>query len=430
MSYHLSEAYIDLYNPRVESNLDDNLRFIDDLTNQDIEEVLESFVWELQDYGQTLDEAIQSIFDITFIDVINEAYDIILESHLLSESRSQVMTRRKAAEEGLRKGIEQRKNEQAYKTGKSVNISKETAAAFAPKTRREGRLSRVTHAARSIASRARGGVISKVKAAQAGATGGMARAQKALGGAISSGKARLKQLLRTGAKVAGKGLTSAGRAISKAGESSASAGKTRRETQGGRYVVVGGERQDVPSKREKVGGVMNAVGRGLRKVGVDLRKGDVAGRKSERMRAKRLTARAERAERAKDTSAFEKSKPKALLPAKSSYSEPKQSNRRQEALTKIARAAEGKSNKGVRFSAPGGLTATKRSLTQDKPASRKAAASRFASKVMKEDCEYFLDYILNDIIREGYAIDYDTALDLFLQLEEYEINELMEDFMD
>lgn len=429
MSYQLSEAYIDLYNPRVDSNLDDNLRFIDDLTNEDIEDVLESFVWELQDYGQTLDESIQSIFDITSYDVISEAYDIIVESHLLNESRSQVMARRAAAQEGLRKGIEQRKNEQAYKAGKPVSISKDAASAFAPKSRREGRLSRVTHAARSIASRARGGVISKVKAAQAGATGGMARAQKALGGAVAKGKARLKQLLRTGAKVVGKGLTSAGRAISKSGERSASAGKTRRETQGGRYIVVGGERQDVPSKREKAGGAMKAIGRGLRKAGVALRRGDVAGRKAERRRTERLAARTARAERAKDTSAFEKGKPKAL-PAKSSYKEPERSERRQEALSKIAKAAEGKANRGVRFSAPGGATASKRSLTQDKPASRKAAASRFASRVLKEDCEYILDYILEDIINEGFADDYDSALDLFLQLETYEINELMEDFMD
>jgi hypothetical protein len=424
MSYHLSEAYIDLYNPRTDSNFDDNLRFVDSMSNEDIEEVLESFVWELQDYGQTLDEAIQSIFDITSYEVVTEAYETILESHLLNESRSQVMARRRKAEEGLRRGVEDRKNQQAYNAGKPVQISKDSIAKTTPNSRRESRISRVTHAARSLASRARSGVISKVKAAQAGATGGMARAQKALGGSASSGKARLKQLLRTGAKVIGKGLTSAGRAMSKSGEKTSAAGKGRRETQGGIYVVVGGERKDVPSKREKAGGAMKAIGRGLRKAGVALRKGDVAGRKAERERMARKSARSEKA---KDTSAFEKRKPLAL-PAKSSYKAPPKSARREEALSKIAKAAQAKKDKGVRFSAPGGIAASQRSHTETKPSSREQAAARFAKRVMKEDCENILDYILQDIITEGFAVDYDSALDLFLQFDSDEINELMEDF--
>jgi hypothetical protein len=399
------------------------------MTEGDIEDVVESFVWELQDYGQTLEESIQSLVDITDYDVISEAYETILESHLLNESRSQVMARKRKAEEGLKRGVEQRKNEAAYKQGSPVSISKSAASSFAPNPRRESRLSRVTRAARSLASRARGGVISRVKAAQAGATGGMARAQKALGGARESGKARLKQLLRTGAKVVGKGLGAVGKSIQKAGEKSSASGKQRRETQGGRYVIVGGERRDVPSKREKAGGVVSSIGKGLRKAGIALRRAEKTETQSNKRASDRRAARTERnqqrAERAKDASAFEKpSVTRPALPAKSSYKEPAKSDRRQAALSKIAKAAEGRSQKGVRLSAPGGINAMKRTHT-----GTREAAARFAKRVMKEDCEYILDYILNDIINEGCASDYDTALDLFMEFDLDEVNQIMDDFI-
>lgn len=192
MSYYLSEAYGDLYNPRIDSYLNDNLRFIDYMQDEDIEEVVESVFWELRDYGNTLEEALEIIKISASDEVITESYDELLEEFLV-ESRSQLMARRQAAQQGLQ----------------------QQKARLQSDTRKEARRARVD------------GAISRVKAGIAGARGGMGRAAKALGSRVTSaastagkaaqeGKARLGQLLRRGVSKVQAGAGRVGRAYTAA----------------------------------------------------------------------------------------------------------------------------------------------------------------------------------------------------------------------
>lgn len=78
--YHLTEAYGNLYNPRkADETFYENLRFVDYLMQEEIEEVMESLLWEFMDYGNTLDES-YSLIEGVFSD------DVILEE-VLTEAR-------------------------------------------------------------------------------------------------------------------------------------------------------------------------------------------------------------------------------------------------------------------------------------------------------------------------------------------------------
>jgi hypothetical protein len=410
MSFYLSEAYSNLYNPRVESNFDDNLRFIDLMEEEDIEEVVESLVWEVCDYGNSLEESF-SILSLAASDsVITEAYE-----EILSESRSQVMARRAQAAQGLQ----------------------------TQKTRLQGDL-------RKQARRARvDGAISRVKSAIAGARGGMGRASKALGGAIAKartdGKARLGQLLRRGIKATGRLMGSAGRAIGKAGQQSSQSGLASR--QAGK-VGKGGQMSLVlePTAREKTGGVMSKVGRGLRKAGVSMSR--LSKTTSSRMSRDDYEARkAQRSATAKSGvgNAFapnpsripvgargpkpplppkpEARKPIAALPPAGGTTGREMTPRRKEALAKIKKAAEGEAKKGIRFSAPGGIAATKRAHTDIQ-----GQRGRFARKALRE-YEELLDTILDALVEESYASDYESALNIFLNLSEDMIVEMAGDLL-
>jgi hypothetical protein len=406
MSYYLSEAYSDLYNPRVDSNFDDNLRFIDSMLDEDIEEVVESLVWEICDYGNNLDESFNILSLAASDKIITEAYEE-LAGEYLTESRSEVMARRAMAKQGLE--------------------------------REKGRLQSDL---RKDARRARvDGAISRVKSAIAGARGGMGRAAKNLGGAIAKartdGKARLGQLLRRGVKSTGRLLGSAGKAVQSAGQKSSASGlATRRAGK----VEKGGQMSLVlePSTKEKTGGALSKIGRGMRKAGVavgrltkskssSMTRSDYDKRKSER----------ESVAREKVGKAFapngmkkpplpprpETKKPVASLPPAGGTKGREMSPRRKEALEKIQKAAVGKTEKGRRFSAPGGIASTKRAHTDIQ-----GQAGRFARKALKE-YEEILDSILDSLVEEKYAVDHDSALNIFLNLSEDMVYDLTEEFL-
>jgi hypothetical protein len=358
MSYYLSEAYSDLYNPRVDSNFDDNLRFIDSMLDEDIEEVVESLVWEICDYGNNLDESFNILSLAASDKIITEAYEE-LAGEYLTESRSQVMARRAMAKQGLE--------------------------------REKGRLQSDL---RKDARRARvDGAISRVKSAIAGARGGMGRAAKNLGGAIAKartdGKARLGQLLRRGVSKVQSGAGRLSRAYTAA-------------------------------KKELTG---------------------ETARQSDLRRATKKNIRAaRRAESSKDTSAFEKpfvpkgpkpplpprpetKKPVAALPSAGGTKGREMSPRRKEALAKIQKAAKGETKEGIRFSAPGGIAAPKRAHTDIL-----GQRSKFARKALKE-YEEILDSILDSLVEEKYAVDHDSALNIFLNLSEDMVYDLTGEFL-
>lgn len=259
MAFYLSEAYSDLYNPRVESNLNDNLRFIDFMEEEDIEEVVESLVWEVCDYGNTLEESFKIISHAASDDIINEAYE-----ELLSESRSQVMALRSQAQRGL----------QTQK------------AALQSDLRRKTRKSRVD------------GAISRVKSAISGSRGGMGRAAKNLGGAIAKartdGKARLGQLLRRGIKATGRLIGSAGKKISQSGTTAASA-PTKTKSYDvplmGKVSVSKGPSEKTGKTRQKIGTAIRKAGAAVSRIGKEkparMTRADYESRKAQRSAAAR-----------------------------------------------------------------------------------------------------------------------------------------------
>lgn len=403
MQYYLSEAYADLYNPRVDSNLDDNLRFIDSMEDTDIEEVVESLIWEIADYGNTLEESFDLISLAASDEMITEAYeDLVYE--FLPESRSQVMARRAAAKQGLER----------------------EKARLQSDVRKDARRARVD------------GAISRVKSAIAGARGGMGRAVKNLGGQVSKarseGKARLGQLLRRGLKATGRLMGSAGKAVEKSGRKSSESGLASRRAG---KVGKGGQMSLVlePSTKEKAGGTMSKIGRGIRKAGVAVSKmgkskpsgmsrSSYEQRKSERSASARASVG--KAFDSKPTTKKAEPAPKkpvAALPPAGGTSGRPMSQRRKEALAKISKAAEGKASKGRRFSAPGGVASAKRAHTDIQ-----GQAGRFASKALKE-YEEILDTILDNLVEEKYALDYESALNIFLNLSEDMVYELTEEFL-
>jgi hypothetical protein len=87
--YHLTEAYGELHNPRLtEASFYDNLRFVDFLQGEEIEEVMESLIWEFMDYGDTLDEAVDTL-EVTFSDdeVLCESLELINEASRMGDMR-------------------------------------------------------------------------------------------------------------------------------------------------------------------------------------------------------------------------------------------------------------------------------------------------------------------------------------------------------
>ena len=202
--YHLSEAYSNLYNPRLQENFDDNLQFIDYMLDEDIEEVVESLFWEFRDYGNSVDEAIDLLMTIADPEIIQESYQSIYEEYLQEE-----MTPRQEYEKRTKS------QQKAGELGKALRNP--TAANYV--LRKGG----VGNAAKAIAgdafnrlsnrsSRIRSGVVKRVKQAWEGAKGGLGRAKatmKAAPGNASkfvsaereSGKAKLQSFMR---KVKGK----------------------------------------------------------------------------------------------------------------------------------------------------------------------------------------------------------------------------------
>lgn len=199
--YYLSEAYASIYNPRLQEDFDDNLRFIDYMLDEDIEEVVESLFWEFRDYGHSIDESIELLRIAAEPEVIMEAYDTIVEQMLYEE-----MTPRQEYE------ARQKKEARARKLGS--DLRNPTASNY---INRKGGVSvvakditnRLGNRASRIAAAVKTGVINKVKAAWSGAKGGMGKAKAAVSGGVSkagefvsqqrqAAKAKLQKLMRTG----------------------------------------------------------------------------------------------------------------------------------------------------------------------------------------------------------------------------------------
>lgn len=389
--YSLTEAYSEIYDHRKVEDLFDNLRFVDYMLQEDIEQVVEELVWEFRDYGNTLEEAFEMIDYALEDTVICESYNQLVEDVLYEYT--------------ITKG----KQRADFASSAQGRVTTGKTHRFDPKEveRRAKRIGQVRSANRSVKSRLSklSGPISSVQQAISGSAGGIGRAAKKMGGAVvERGKSLLKSLLRRG----GKALASAGRSIEGSGKAAAAAPATTRTAKVGRITVT----------TEPGGAKRQAVGRAVRRVGVALQR--KAGKKdqSKMSRADYDARKAERTASAKKEvgDAFAKPKPMLALPAKTSGQPAVQrtvSARKQEAAKKIAKAAEGSTARGTRFAGPGARLSSQRTKT-----GYKERLAKFASQLSEQDYNTLVDYILEDMISEGYASDVLEALDLFESLTE------------
>jgi hypothetical protein len=231
--YYLTEAYGELYNPRkTDETFYENLKFVDYLMNEQIEEVMESLLWEFMDYGNTLDES-YNLIQNTFSDVI------------LEEVLAEAMNPRQKAERAARVGAER--------------------AATLKTARRQERVAKVTGAVKKAGESVKSAAAGVGSAVSKAATGTYNRAA----GLAGKAKAALTKVVRTGAAAALKAGRSAermGSGVEKAGEKAQVTTRTKTITSGGGRpapVETETETKSGGSKRRAIGGLLKRAGKAV-----------------------------------------------------------------------------------------------------------------------------------------------------------------------
>jgi hypothetical protein len=255
--YQLSEAYSEIYDYRKIEESFDNLRFVDYLLPEHIEEVIEELVWEFRDYGNTLQESFEMIDYALEDQVICESYDELIADVLYEAT---VDKDKVSITKGKHRSRFAGSAQDRVTTGKTYRFDPQEVE------RRAKRLGQVKTANRSVKSRMSklSGPISSVKQANSGSQGGMGKANKSLGGKIvERGQALLKGLLRRGASA----LTKTGKRMMASGTRAAAAPATTRTAR------VGSRRVSVTSEpTAETGSTRRAVGRAIRTVGTALQR--------------------------------------------------------------------------------------------------------------------------------------------------------------
>jgi hypothetical protein len=476
--FALTEAYSEIYNSRNVEDIFDNLRFVDYMLAEDIEEVIEEMVWEFRDYGNTLDEAFELI-DYALEDrVICESYDELINDILTEATVTRGRGRASITSStdrpttpgagssriSLGTGGSQRPSGSATVTSSNRFDQGEVA-------RRAKRIGELRNAKRSVAARMSklSGPISSVKQGISGAAGGMGRAAKALGsGVVERGKALLKGLLRRG----GQAATATGRAIQSSGERAASAPATTRTAN------VGGRRVTVTTEpTPETGGKRRTLGRALRSIGAAMQRR--AGRPESKMTRAKYDER--KAQRQADAVAavgnpFQSSTPQRtqtspVRPSIGRVSGPASSPNRPSAPVQtgpvrpsIGRVQPGPASRSgetlkrqpttptsserryptepsgqtTLFTAPvkgrtsGADVKVPRGGQRQFGATRKPKATERTRQMplrLKEDYELLTQYIAEDIVNAGYADDLYEAFDIIENLDQDTLAELVSDYL-
>jgi hypothetical protein len=446
MLYNLTEAYSEIYDHRKVEDLFDNLRFVDYLQDEDIQEVVEELVWEFRDYGNTLEEAFEMLDHAVTVPVLYESYDELIGDVLYEASRVDMAARIQARKQYMKDS--EKAASQARATGRA--------------NQRAARISSAKQAVKSKLS----GPISSVKQSISGAAGGMGRAAKALGGAaVKKGQAMLKSLLRRG----GKALTSTGRSIEASGKAAAAAPATTRTAKVGRTTVTtttapGG------AKRQMVGRAVRKVGAALqRKAGKapdsKMTKADYDKRKADRDVAARTSVGDAFSAPAKKTTdkpsvVYPKPKKEPLL-ARDPSGNVLNTNRTTKALpaatsgrpavqrtspgittargvratAKLKKAAVRPPSSGpIRALPPKGAGTFTSSGNIRLASQREFALSRAATQGKKalnrEELDLLLQYISEDLIDAGYAYNIDEAYEIINDLDESTLTEIIYDYLE
>ena len=269
--YSLTEAYCEIYDHRKVEDLFDNLRFVDYMLQEDIEQVVEELVWEYRDYGNNLEESF-NIIEYSLQDrVICESYeeliqDILYEATVTRSTRVPLTSstgRSSTPSTGSSKITLGRGGMQTPSGSSKVTSSNRFDQNEV--NRRANRIGRIRSAKQSVKSRisSLSGPISSVKQSISGAAGGMGRAAKALGGAaVEKGKAMLKSLLRRG----GKAVKNVGKSIEASGRRAAEAPPTTRTARVGGTTITA-TTEPGGKKRQMVGSAVKRVGKAIQRMG-------------------------------------------------------------------------------------------------------------------------------------------------------------------
>jgi hypothetical protein len=398
--YYLTEAYGELYNPRrADETFYENLRFVDYLMQEEIEEVMESLLWEFMDYGNTLDES-HSLIESVFSD------SVILEGVLMELNP------------------------------------------YAPAGSKEARqYARATTRSKRGAERAAAvtGALKKAKETVGkAATGALETGKKAAAGAYERAKGLPGKAMVALKGVVRKGATAAGRKIEKSGE------KARKKAQidaagadysssarssGGYSVVAASKARTAGIKAaSKTGSKRRAIGRYLRKVGAMVGRAG-KGSSENKSRMTRDDLRANNARRA-DAARQAVGDPFSSTSSGRSTPERKYPIEKSGQITLFDKPVPGKSA-GADVKVPSGgqrkFGATRKpkggSGKRQLPLNLRGAGY---SETQREsvDFELLAQYILEDFIAEGYANNYEDALEILENLSEESILELTEMYLE
>ena len=270
MLYNLTEAYSEIYDHRKVEDLFDNLRFVDYLQDEDIQEVVEELVWEFRDYGNTLEESFDIIEYSLQDQVICESYeelvqDILYEATVTRSTRVPITSstgRSSTPSTGSSKitlgrgGMETPSG--ASKVTSSNRFDQNEVIRIV------NRIGRIRSQKQSLKSRisSLSGPISSVKQSISGSVGGIGRAAKAMGGkVVEKGKAILKSILRRG----GKAVKNVGKSVEASGtRASQEAPKTTSVRVG--KTTYSATKDPGGSKRQMVGRAIKRVGKALQKM--------------------------------------------------------------------------------------------------------------------------------------------------------------------
>jgi hypothetical protein len=428
--YYLTEAYGELYNPRkADETFYENLRFVDYLMQEEIEEVMESLLWEFMDYGNTLDES-YGLIENAFSDVILEG--------VLTEAR---MSPRQKAERAARVGAERQE------TLKQVSGQKATQRREARKAAVVGGLKKAKETVGKAATGAGSAAMGALRAGKKAATGAYDRAKGLPGKAMAA----LKGLARKGAAAAIK----SGRSTERAGKEAERTTVTTTSTSGGGRGAAPSTQTTVEksggSKRRAVGGLLQKAGKAL--AGKLKAKPDrmTRGEYEERKAGRAAAASASVGSVAPTTPTPDKSKMKKSSQGIRPYGVGKQETAKgtpyselskkkatqlgsQQKVAQLRRKA-GSPEERVPSGTTGGRGEKKErggSVYGEKTFTTSSGRQVTRNVRIREDYDYELlaQYILEDFINEGYADTYEDALEILENLSEQSIVELTEMYLE
>lgn len=403
--YYLTEAYGELYNPRkADETFYENLRFVDYLMQEEIEEVMESLLWEFMDYGNNLDESYRLIE--------NAFSDVILEE-VLSEAR---MSPQRMAQRAAER----------QQTLKQVAGQKATQRREARKAAVVGGLKKAKETVGKAASGVGSAAMGAVRAGKQAASGAYERAKGLPGKAMAA----LKGLARKGAAAAIK----SGRSAERAGKEAERTTVTTTSTSGGGRGVAPSTETTVQKsggeKRRAVGGLLQRAGKALagalKSKPSRMTRGEYEERKAGRAAAARsavadTTSSAPKPEAKKTELGLKKlqssgQKP-VYNPAAANRSERKRTGGALPPSTPLTPWNKGPDKSGKASTAPTTVKA------------ERAKQIRLA-RTQREELELLAQYILEDFINEGYANNYEDALEILENLSENSIIELTEMYLE